>query len=198
MKQNNLLWIIGSFILFSFFITSCDESAGVENPYDNWEEKNKVYFDSIASVAVKNMGDEPGQWKRLKSRKLASDNPGLSDEYVYAQIREVGNGVSPEYDSDTIVVHYRGTLITGYVFDKTFDGELDRETDVPTDVLTLGGVVDGWSVALDAMKVGDRWDLYIPAAMGYGIGNREGIPGSSTLIFDINLVDVRPMKGSGK
>ena len=195
MKQKSILWLLGSLFLFSFMATSCDEEQGVVNPYDNWQERNELYFDSIANVANKNLGEAPGQWKKMKSRRLSSSNPGLPDDYVYAQIQKVGYGASPEYDSDTIVCHYRGRLISGYVFDETFDTELDTEVDVPADMLTLGGVIDGWSAAMDEMRVGDRWMIYVPYAMGYGILNKEGIPGYSTLIFDVQLVDVRPRKG---
>lgn len=48
------------------------------------------------------------------------------------------------------------------------------------------------------MKAGDQWKLYIPYPLAYGKDGTEGIPGYSTLIFDVNLVDIFPLKGTGK
>ena len=57
-------------------------------------------------------------------------------------------------------------------------------------VLKSGDLIDGWIVAMQQMHVGDQWELYIPAEMGYGKFSQPGIPGGSTLIFEVELLGV--------
>jgi FKBP-type peptidyl-prolyl cis-trans isomerase len=52
----------------------------------------------------------------------------------------------------------------------------------------LSDLIDGWIIALQQMHVGDKWEIYIPAEMGYGKYSQPGIPGGSTLIFEIELI----------
>ena len=56
--------------------------------------------------------------------------------------------------------------------------------------IRLCDLIDGWIVALQQMVVGDKWELYIPAEMGYGKFSQPGIPGGSTLIFEIELLGI--------
>ena len=81
-----------------------------------------------------------------------------------------------------ITAHYTGRTIDGREFDSSRGG-------VPP-ALRVNEVIDGWIVALQHMCVGDRWEVYIPAEMGYGRYSQPGIPAGSTLIFEIELVSV--------
>ena len=96
--------------------------------------------------------------------------------------------------NDTVLVNYRGRLIPtksydlGYIFDESFTGTLDPETDVPTK-LNLSGCVRGWTTAMTQMVRGDIWRVYIPSELGYGQSGQGAIPGYSTLVFDMNLID---------
>jgi FKBP-type peptidyl-prolyl cis-trans isomerase FklB len=93
-----------------------------------------------------------------------------------------GEGPSPGPQS-TVRVHYRGQLIDGAVFDQSFGGE-------PA-VLGVAQVIPGWTEALQKMRVGDRWMLFIPSALAYGErGFGEVIPPHSTLVFELQLLDV--------
>ena len=120
---------------------------------------------------------------------------------VYCKIQKVGDGTESPIATDTVAVNYRGQLINGTVFDQSYQGELDPETATPRKFL-VGAVIAGWSTALmkgfGGMKAGDQWKLYIPYPLAYGKDGTEGIPGYSTLIFDVNLVDIFPLKGMGK
>lgn len=62
----------------------------------------------------------------------------------------------------------------------------ERQGDLPT-ILDL---IEGWIVAMQQMCVGDRWEVYIPAGMGYGKFSQPGIPAGSTLIFEIELLGI--------
>lgn len=81
-----------------------------------------------------------------------------------------------------ITVHYTGRTIDGRIFDSTNGG-------VPL-AIRLSELIDGWIIALQRMCVGDKWEIYIPAEMGYGKFSQPGIPGGSTLIFEIELIGI--------
>lgn len=81
-----------------------------------------------------------------------------------------------------VTVHYTGRTINGRQFDSSRGG-------CPP-AMRLSGLIDGWIVALQQMCVGDKWEIYIPAEMGYGRFSQPGIPGGSTLIFEIELLGV--------
>ena len=111
----------------------------------------------------------------------------------------MGDGTESPIATDTVAVNYRGQFINGTVFDQSYQGELDPETATPK-TFVAGGVIAGWSTALmkgyGGMKVGDQWELYIPYQLGYGKDGYSDIPGYSTLIFNVNLVGISPLKGT--
>lgn len=93
-----------------------------------------------------------------------------------------GTGKTPTA-SDKVKTHYRGTLIDGTEFDSSY--KRNRPAEFP-----VTGVIKGWTEALQLMKEGGKWELYIPANLAYGEGGRGGIPPNSTLIFEIELLEV--------
>ena len=191
--KKSILSIIGTFFLVSFMFVACEETEGVSDPYTDWEARNQAYIDSIAEVAKNN----PLDWKVIRSYKLSPtlDN-SLSkvDENIYCKILEKGTGsISPIF-SDMVSVHYRGRLIPLYdgsefVFDQSFQGSLNSDVALPVQY-AVSTVVTGWTTALQQMKVGDRWEVYIPSDLAYGEYGQSSIPRYSTLIFDITLVDI--------
>ncbi len=95
-----------------------------------------------------------------------------------------GSGQSPSGD-DTVLAHYEGRLIDGEVFDSS------RERGEPAE-FQLNQVIQGWTEGLQMMQPGDRYRLFIPAELGYGESGSGPIPPNSTLIFDVELLDVNP------
>lgn len=87
---------------------------------------------------------------------------------------------------DTLTVHYVGTLSNGVVFDSS----LDRKIPI-TFVLGAGQVIRGWEEGLIGMRVGGKRLLTIPPEYGYGEGGAGAIPPNSTLIFEVELLDVK-------
>jgi FKBP-type peptidyl-prolyl cis-trans isomerase len=87
--------------------------------------------------------------------------------------------------SDSVLAHYHGTLIDGTVFDSSVDrGEPAQ--------FGLSQVISGWTEGLQLMSVGDKWRLFIPAAMAYGEASpTPAIPPNSALIFDVELLEIR-------
>lgn len=203
--NKSILWLIGLLFVTSLSVVSCSETDGVEDPYANWEERNQRYIDSIATVAEANQGNEVGQWKIIRSYKLPPlglDEKGKVNDNVYCEILEVGDGTVSPLFTDSVDVHYRGQLIPlndGQIvtFDQSYQGELDLNAATSVGYKP-SGVVTGWTSALQEMKAGDRWKLYIPYNLGYGESGYSSIPGYSILIFDLYLEKVIPVRGSGK
>ena len=179
----------------SLAVTSCGETEGAVDPYFNWEERNKVYIDSIAAVAKTN----PADWKVIHNYKFTPPindlNPNVSD-YVYCRVLENGTGTMTPLFTDSVDVHYRGWLIPLYngakvVFDQSFQGELNQEIAVPYTAAVDGSIIEGWKTVLQQMVVGDRWEIYIPHELAYDMYGQGDIPGYSTLIFDVTLAGIK-------
>ena len=97
----------------------------------------------------------------------------------------VGNGPSPRR-GQTAVVHYTGTLQDG----TKFDSSRDKGQPYPF-VMGTGPVIQGWHEGIATMKVGGRRKLVIPPALGYGATGSGTIPPNATLVFDVELLDVK-------
>ena len=100
----------------------------------------------------------------------------------YKVIRE-GTGKSPG-TNDSVTVNYRGTLINGHEFDSSY-----RKGEPAT--FRVDGVIKGWTEALQLMKEGAKWQLFIPPDLAYG---RRGPLENQTLIFDVELISVKSLE----
>ncbi|MDP3661139.1 FKBP-type peptidyl-prolyl cis-trans isomerase [Phenylobacterium sp.] len=96
-------------------------------------------------------------------------------------------GLHPQR-ADEVKVHYEGKLVSGKVFDSSY------ERGAPT-AMPLGGLIPGWIEALQRMRPGDEWILYVPPELGYGDEQKGDIPPGSVMIFRIELIDVLPAPG---
>jgi len=112
-------------------------------------------------------------------------NPGvvtLPDGLEY-RVMTAGAGATPT-PNDTVTVNYRGTLVDGTEFDSSY--KRGQPATFP-----VTGVIRGWTEALTKMKVGSKWQLFIPADLAYGPQGRPGIPPNSALIFEVELLSVQ-------
>ncbi len=104
---------------------------------------------------------------------------------IQYRVIKSGKGAQPGH-RDCATVNYKGTFIDGKVFDQS----------KPKEPVTfpVGGVIAGWTEALQMMHAGDEWELVIPAGLAYGKTGTPGgpIPGGATLIFDVELLKVSP------
>ncbi len=99
------------------------------------------------------------------------------------KVLKSGNGPTPTA-TDKVRTHYHGTLIDGTVFDSSVQRGEPAE-------FPVGGVIRGWTEALQLMKVGDKWQLFIPSELAYGPRGAGGVIGpNATLIFEIELLDI--------
>ena len=128
------------------------------------------------------------QQRLEKNRQFLVDNAKRAGVITTAsglqyRVLEKGGGKHPTL-SDKVLVHYRGKLIDGTVFDGSHDGK-------PTSLQVDRGI-KGWAEALQLMQRGDHWQLYIPSELAYGErGDGAKIPSNSTLIFDVEVVSIQ-------
>lgn len=149
-----------------------DQAAANQVVQQYMQKKDEAKFadavDKAAAFFVEN-GKKPGI-KTLPS--------GLQYEVMTA-----GTGASPGL-TDKVTTHYHGTLLDGTVFDSSVDrGE-------PA-TFPVNGVIKGWTEALQLMKTGDKWRLYVPSDLAYGSrGAGAKIPPFTPLIFEVELISI--------
>ncbi|MCE9605948.1 MAG: FKBP-type peptidyl-prolyl cis-trans isomerase [Planctomycetia bacterium] len=111
----------------------------------------------------------------------------LESGVQYKVVKE-GTGATPKL-TDTVTTHYKGTLLDGKVFDSSY--ERGQPATFP-----VNGVIPGWTEILQKMKVGDKWEIYIPGSRAYGLrGTPDGSIGPNALLtFEIELIAVEAGK----
>jgi FKBP-type peptidyl-prolyl cis-trans isomerase len=135
-----------------------------------------------------------GQKNAADGEKFLADNKKkegvktTSSGLQYKVVKE-GNGPQPK-DTDTVVANYRGTLINGTEFDSSY--KRGQPATFP-----LNRVIKGWTEGLQLMKVGSKYQFFIPASLAYGEQQMgPDIGPNSTLIFDVELVGIQPVSSS--
>ncbi len=149
---------------------SYDEAKQVINDYFMELQKNKLELNKQAGEEFLNINKHKAGVVQLPS--------GLQYEVL-----KKGTGAKPKA-TDQVRCHYHGTLINGAVFDSSVQrGE-------PA-VFGVSQVIPGWVEALQLMETGSKWRLFIPSGLAYGErGAGESIEPNSTLIFDVELLDI--------
>jgi FKBP-type peptidyl-prolyl cis-trans isomerase FkpA len=104
---------------------------------------------------------------------------------VYKDLRP-GTGASPKA-TDTVKVNYKGTLVNGTEFDSSYKRGQPAE-------FPLNGVIPCWTEGVQKMKVGGKIQLVCPSGLAYGDQGNPSIPGGSTLIFEVELLEIAPAK----
>lgn len=133
---------------------------------------------------------EAGKKNAADSQKFLDDNKkkdGVKTTASGLQYKVIkdGNGAQPK-STDTVTVNYRGTLIDGTEFDSSY--KRGQPATFP-----VGGVIKGWTEALQMMKAGSKYQLFIPADLAYGEHSPSPtIPPNSALIFEVELMSVQP------
>ena len=134
-----------------------------------------------ASVTVASTPSSTPKKTTTGASKVVTTSSGLK----YTELK-VGSGATPK-TGQTVSVHYTGTLENGTKFDSSRDRGVPFEFPIGT-----GQVIKGWDEGISTMKVGGRRQLIIPPELGYGAGGAGGvIPPNATLIFDVELLDVK-------
>ncbi len=155
--------------------------------------------DKDAQAMLEKVNKEVAGRRQAQIAQLASDNKKQEETFMaengkkagvktlpsglqYKVLKE-GTGSKPTL-YDTVTVNYRGTLLNGNEFDSSY-----KRKEPAT--FPVNGVIPGWSEALQMMKTGSKWQVFIPSRLAYGeTGGRGIIPPSAALIFEVELLSV--------
>ena len=161
-------------------------AAGKDSPFeiekigplmDEFMQKKQTAY--MTKVKTKSLAETTAYFAKLKENKAIVELPsGLRYEIVKA-----GEGAAPKA-TDTVKVHYTGTLVNGTVFDSSV--QRGEPIEFPLD-----GVIPGWTEGLQKISKGGKIKLYIPPHLAYGDEAKGQIPPSSTLVFDVELLDIK-------
>jgi FKBP-type peptidyl-prolyl cis-trans isomerase len=152
--------------------------------------KSKLMNDFQAQIQAKQEKTNKEQMGKNKQEGMSflaenKKKPGVLTTPSGLQYKVIteGTGISPKV-TDTVTCHYRGKLLDGSVFDASYDRNEPA-------TFPLSMVIKGWTEGLQLMKVGGKYELYIPSELAYGEnGAGKTIPPGATLIFEIELLKV--------
>ena len=164
--------------------------------HDALKEKSKIspqdakygVMEFYAKLTEKRLLSKYGDVK-IEGERFLKENASRKEVQTFPdglQYEVLKKGTGPVPDSnDVVIVHYRGQLVDGTVFEETYGKD-----PVP---LGVNRVIKGWTEALLHMHVGDKWKIYVPWQLGYGSEFRPNSPilPYSTLIFEIELIDLK-------
>ncbi|MFD2230991.1 FKBP-type peptidyl-prolyl cis-trans isomerase [Alkalimarinus sediminis] len=121
--------------------------------------------------------------KQFLEENAKRDGVIVTESGLQYEVLEAGSGAKPSANS-VVRTHYHGSFINGQVFDSSVTRNEPAE-------FALSEVIPGWTEALQMMNVGSKWRIAVPSDIGYGeAGSPPVIPGGSTLIFEISLLDI--------
>lgn len=121
--------------------------------------------------------------RRWLAEKALEEGVSALPQGIFYKVLKSGDSKAPSPNRRSIITaHYTGWTINGKKFDSSRGG-------TPL-AMRLADLIEGWIVAMQQMHVGDHWEIYIPAERGYGKFSQPGIPGGSTLIFEVELLGV--------
>jgi FKBP-type peptidyl-prolyl cis-trans isomerase len=163
-----------------------------KDPRINEEDMRKALTDFQKSMMKKRQETREKEGKENMKEaenflKKNKDEEGVqvTDSGLQYKILEEGKGKSPTAD-DKVKVHYKGTLLDGTQFDSSYERGKPAE-------FFVKGVIPGWTEALQLMKEGSKWQIWIPPDLGYGErGAGRDIKPNSLLIFEVELLEVLP------
>ena len=171
MKKKIFLWMLCLPFILTF--SSCggdDNDANTE-----WRDTNEAAFNAVASSTEYQAVTTPG-------------GPGT----IYRKVLKSGTGSEQPLSTSRVKALYKGAFYDGSVFDAGTSGN-DVPVYFPSKTATSfqnNGVISGFSIALQNMVVGDKWEVWIPWDLGYGAAGSGSIPGYSTLVFEVELLDI--------
>ncbi|MFP5594502.1 FKBP-type peptidyl-prolyl cis-trans isomerase [Kluyvera sp. 142486] len=139
---------------------------------------------SAQAKMEKDAADNEAKGKAFRDKFAKEKGVKTAKSGLLYKVEKEGTGDAPK-DSDTVVVNYKGTLIDG----KEFDNSYTRGEPLS---FRLDGVIPGWTEGLKNIKKGGKIQLVIPPDLAYGKTGVPGIPANSTLVFDVELLDIKP------
>lgn len=171
------------------------------------EAFRKGFIDSLAPGAaepnMESIGPKIQKFAQRRNDAMAEKNHKIGQEYADKFVAEGGTKTSDGYYikhltegtgaqpvlTDRVKVHYTGTLVDGTKFDSSYDRKGPDGNPEPA-TFPLLGVIRCWGLGLQQMKVGGKARLVCPSSLAYGERSRPKIPGGSTLVFDVELLEI--------
>ena len=146
----------------------------------------QVFQERMVARQNEAMAGARSKGEMFLSANASNDGVIVLDSGLQYLILESGDASGPTpAATDAVLAHYHGTFTDGSVFDSS----IDRGEPAP---FGLNQVIAGWTEALQLMRVGDKWRLFIPYTLAYGeTGSPPVIPAFATLIFDVELLEIR-------
>lgn len=204
MKKHQIM-TLAMMLLSLLMAVSCSEDDNTVDEFANWQAVNDDYFNRLSDEVKAKLAADPSRtdWRRIRTWSKAQDGEGPNSDYIIVHVLESNPDADAEKPlyTDTVTVSYIGRLLpttsfpAGYVFDRTYEGEYDHLVSGAADFAignsTGNNLIDGFATALQNMRRGDHWEVYIPYQLGYGSTDSGDIPAYSTLIFDLRLIDFR-------
>lgn len=150
-------------------------------------EEAQMYVQEVMNAANEKKMEAQFGDNRIAGEKFLAENKTkegvqVTPSGLQYKIIKKGKGAIPT-ETDKVSVHYRGTLLDGTEFDSSY------KRNKPTE-FAANQVIKGWTEALTMMPVGSKWELYIPQELAYGSRNQGQIKPFSTLIFEVELLDI--------
>ena len=181
------------FALTLLTLSACKDDDGVEEEFPNWQATNEAYFNSLVAETQQKVAAGDQSWALLTCySKPDTDYTPVNTDYVVVHKLASGSGTASPFATDSVDISYQGVLLpslhypTGMPFSASYEEPFDPIIATPA-AFWMGGIVDGLETALLQMHLGDHWKIYVPHQLGYGAAGSTGIPGYSTLIFDVRL-----------
>lgn len=144
-----------------------------------FSELQAIQQEALAKAAIARLAEN----KKYLEAKAAEDGVESTESGILYRVLTPGEGDKPTA-ADQVTVHYTGRLTDG----KVFDSSVERGSPA---TFPLQGVIPGWTEVLQLMPVGAKWDVWLPAALGYGErGAGEDIPPNAVLNFEIELISI--------
>ena len=145
----------------------------------------EVLFERIkAKSQEKQFGANKAEGEKFMAENAKKEGVKTLPSGVQYKVLKEGNGATAA-DTSMVVVNYEGRLLDGTVFDSNKNHGGDPAT------FRVGQVIKGWQDALKAMPAGSEWEIYIPQELAYGANQQGNIPPFSTLIFKVELLEVK-------
>lgn len=147
------------------------------------EQANMIFSKFMAEQSKKKYAAAVAEGETFLAENAKRPSVKTTASGLQYEVMVEGTGATPTL-SDKVTTHYHGTLLNGKVFDSSV--QRGQPIDFP-----VGGVIAGWTEALQLMKVGSKWKLFIPSNLAYGErGAGADIAPYSTLIFEVELLKV--------
>jgi len=177
-----------------------DPQALIAGVSDGLQNSPPKWSDEVLMAAMGRFEQEMKQKEAAKLAPMLAKNKQQQDAFLAAnkskegvqttpsglqyKVLKAGTGPSPTR-ADEVLVHYRGVLLDGKEFDSSYARQEPSR-------FRVGGVIPGWTEALQKMKVGDKWQLFVPSDLAYGPDPhpQSGIEPGAMLIFEVELLQI--------